>query len=202
MFLIKKAELIMSENTNPTQNNLELKQKWLTLLQKLIPLADSLSRKLLTYAIFATLITVWLGLFCYRLNGLSIIYSAIISTISFIPALILYVYYFKLQEVSELAQNLHDFSHNTELSSDSFLAEVKKIKEIKLEQINTFNLIQQGKRIYEFVNVINSAKGLLSQYVSIGFLINPLTLLFLTGALAGLFFLSLMFFITLVMAII
>lgn len=190
------------ENNNSTQSNLELKQKWLTLLQKLIPIADSLSIKLITYAIFGTLISIWLALFCYRLNGISLIYTSIISTISFIPALILYIYYTKLQEITELTQKLHDFSNNTELSSQKFLDEIKKIKEIKSEQINTFNLIKQSKKIYELINLIKSAKDMLSQYISVGFLISPLTLLLLTGAFFGLGLLTVVFVITLIMAIV
>lgn len=189
------------ENNNATQSNLELKRKWLTILQKLIPIADSLSIKLITYAIFGTLISIWLALFCYRLNGISLIYTSIISAISFVPPLILGLYYLKLQEVSELTQKLHDFSNNTELSSQNFLNEVKKIKEIKTEQINTFNLIKQGKRIYELIDVIKSAKDMLSQYISVGFLISPLTLLLLTGAFLGLGLLTVVFVITLIMAI-
>jgi len=189
------------ENNNSTQRNLDLKQKWLMLLQKLIPLADSLSRKLLTYAVFGTLITIWLALFFYRLNGVSLIYTAIISGMSFIPALIMLLYYFKLQEVSELTQNVHNFSNNTELSSQNFLNEVKKIKEIKPEQINTFNLIKQGKRIYELIDLINSAKGMLSQYINVGFLMSPFTMLLLSAAFLGLGVLTLVFAITLIMAI-
>ncbi len=189
------------ENNNATQNNLELKHKWLTLLQKLIPIADSLSIKLITYAIFGTLISIWLALFCYRLNGVSLIYTCIISTISFIPALILYIYYVKLQEITEMTQKLHHFSNNAELSSQKFLDEIKKIKEIKSEQINTFNLIKQGKRIYELIDVIKSAKDMLSQHISVGFLMNPLTLLLLTGAFLGLGLLTVVFVITLIMAI-
>ncbi len=189
------------ENNNSTQRNLELKRKWLTLLQKLIPIAESLSIKLITYTIFGVLITIWLTLFCYRLNNLSLLYTGIISTVSFIPPLVLGLYYLKLQEVSELTQKLHDFSNNTELSSQNFLDEIKKIKEIKSEKINTLNLIKQGKRIYELIDLIKSAKDMLSQYISVGFLISPLTLLLLTGAFLGLGLLTVVFVITLIMAI-
>jgi hypothetical protein len=171
-------------------------------LQKLIPIADSLNIKLITYAIFGALISIWLVLFCYRLNGISLVYTGIISAISFIPALILFLYYTKLQEVAELTQKLHDFSNNTELTSQKFLDEVRKIKEIKSEQINTFNLIKQGKRIYELIDLIKSAKDMLSQYISVGFLISPLTLLLLTGAFLGLGLLTVVFVITLIMTIV
>lgn len=189
------------ENNNSTQSTLELKQKWLILLQKLIPIANSLSIKLITCAIFGTLISIWLALFCYQLNGISLIYTSIISAISFIPTLILYIYYIKLQEITELSQQLHHFSNNTELSSQKFLDEIKKIKEIKSEQINTFNFIKQAKRIYELIDLIISAKDMLSQYISVGFLISPLTLLLLTGAFLGLGLLTVVFVITLIMAI-
>jgi hypothetical protein len=189
------------ENNNSTQSTLELKQKWLILLQKLIPIANSLSIKLITCAIFGMLISIWLALFCYQLNGFSLIYTSIISAISFIPTLILYIYYIKLQEITEPSQQLHHFSNNTELASQKFLDEIKKIKEIKSEQINTFNLIKQGKRIYELIDLIISAKDMLSQYISVGFLISPLTLLLLTGAFLGLGLLTVVFVITLIMAI-
>lgn len=72
-----------NQTTAPTQN-------LTALLEKIIPLAELLSAKLLRFAIFTTLVAIWLGVFCYRLNAMSIVTSAIIAGVSLIPAAVFY----------------------------------------------------------------------------------------------------------------
>jgi hypothetical protein len=177
------------------------KQKLLITLEKIVPLALGLSSALLMRIIFGILVSIWLGLFCYRLHGIAIIYSSIIVIISLIPSVILSRYYFILQDIIELTQKSTLFSSNNKQVPQDFIDDLRKIKTIKREDISAFNLIAQGKRIFELVNLVKSGKAILGQYINVAVLISPITLILLIGALIGLALLTLVFIITLVIAI-
>jgi hypothetical protein len=178
------------------------KQKLTATLEKIVPLAESLSAKLLKFAVFITLVSIWLAVFCYRLNSVSILYSSIIAIISFIPAAVFYTYYFILQDIVDVAQKIPSFSEDVKQTSKQLSEDLAKIKNIKRDDISTFNLIGQGKRIADLIKLVKSGKDMLGQYVNVAFLVSPITLILLSSALLGLGGLTLIFPVTLIIAVV
>lgn len=178
------------------------KQKWLSILQKIVPLASSLTSALLKRIIFGSLVSVWLALFCYRLYDISAIYSSIILIVSLLPTIILSKYYLILQDIADLTNKVFRFSNEAKQSSQEFVSDFEEIKNIKREDISAFNLITQGKRIFELINLVKSGKNMLGQYINVAVLISPITLILISGALIGLGLLTLVFIITLIIALI
>lgn len=176
------------------------KQKLIALLEKIIPMAENLSAQLLRFAIFISLISIWLAIFCYRLHSVSILYTSIISIISFIPAAIFYTYYFILQDIIEVTQKTPSFHEDVKQSSKTLADDLAKIKNIKREDLSRFNLIGQGKKIFDLINLIISGKDMLEQYMNVTFLISPFSFILLSSALLGLGGLTLIFVITLFIA--
>ena len=177
-------------------------QKLTAILEKMVPIADTLSVKLLRFAIFITLVSIWIAVFCYRLNSIPIGYTGIITCISFIPAAIFYGYYFVLQDILDLAEKTPSFHADIKQSSKNLSEDIKKIKEIKREDINALNLIATGKKIFDLLSLIKSGKSILDQSMSVTFLVSPITLVLLSSALLGLVVLTVLFFVTLVVAIV
>jgi hypothetical protein len=178
------------------------KQKLIAILEKIVPLADILSAKLLRFAIFVTLVSIWLAVFCYRLHSLPIVYTSIIAAISFIPAAIFYTYYFILQDIVELTKKTPNFHEEVKQTSKNLSDDLKKIKAIKREDINTLNLIATGKKIFDLITLVKSGKSILGQYVNVTFLVSPITFILLSSALFGLAILALIFPVTLIIAIV
>jgi hypothetical protein len=177
-------------------------QKLTRIVEKIIPIAEILSAKLLRFAIFITLVSIWIGVFCYQLNNLSVIYTGILVLLSFIPAAIFYLYYFLLQDVVDVSGKIPNISVNLHQSSKKIINNISQIKNINREQLSSFNLIGLGKKIFELLKLIYSGKEMLDQYINISFLINPISWILLSSALFGLAGLTLVFIVTLIVAIV
>jgi hypothetical protein len=176
-------------------------QNLTALLEKIIPLAELLSAKLLRFAIFTTLVAFWLGIFCYRLNAMSIVTSAIIVGVSLIPAAVFYTYYFTLQDIVELTQKIPDFHAEVKQSSKDLADDLKKVKEIKREDINALNLWSTGRKVFDLIGLVKAGKGILGQYLNLTFLLSPISLILFVSSLLGLTTLALIFVVTLIVAI-
>ena len=86
-------------------------------------------------------------------------------------------------------------------SSKDFADDLKKVKEIKREDINALNLWSTGRKVFDLIGLVKAGKGILGQYLNLTFLLSPISLILFVSSLLGLTTLALIFVVTLIVAI-
>lgn len=192
----------MSELENTESEDRAIAQKLASFLQKIEPLVHKLSGQLIRFILFSLLAAIWLELFCYRLNDIGLIYSGMVFLISLIPAIIFFAYYQLLQHIIALIERSYRLSVDTKENSLQLLTDIKNISKDTEKRRDYFSFLDQVKRIFELIELLKSARGLLGHYASISFIISPITVFLWLAALLALALLTVVFVITVFIALV
>jgi hypothetical protein len=198
---LEKNPAIDLQNTKSKNANIN-EQKLANFLQKIEPLVRKLSGQLIRFSLFSVLAAIWLALFCYRLNEISLIYSGMVFLVSSIPAIIFFTYYRVLQHIIELVERSYRLSVGTKENSLQLLTDIKNFSSDTEKTRNYFSLLDQAKRIFELIELLKSARSLLGNYASISFIISPVTLFLWLAALLALALITVVFVITVLVALV
>lgn len=146
------------------------------LLEKLMPLVGSASKKLRFLILTGLIVILWLFVFMFVLQKMSLGWAGGISALLSLPILLLIRFYFALNDLNELPERISEIKEDLTESLQA-LTQQKKVTAV--------NAVSGAKDLWEIRSLLSSGREMLGDYVSIAVLVNPLSLFL--GVLAVLF---------------
>jgi hypothetical protein len=154
-----------------------------TLLEKLMPLVGSASRKLRLLMLIGIAVIIWLFVFMFVLQQWSLGWALGISAVLALPVLWLSRFYFALQDLSDLPEIIDDIK-------DDLTQNLQSLRNTK--KATAVNAVSGAKDLWEIRSLLSSGRELLGDYVSIALLINPFALFLGVLSILALFALALL----------
>ena len=172
--------------TIPTESpNLASKQRLLEIFDSLLPLVDSVADKLRFALVLGVGLVAWIFGWLYFIKGFALSTALIIAGLALLPIVIIARFWWSVEQLKDLPIIAQDMmSDAKEEISDT-------VKGIREGNVKKLSFLGSAKSLWSIGSLAGEAKTLLGSYISIGVLINPLSLI--------LGFLSLLFIVLLIM---
>lgn len=154
-------------------------QRLLTLFERLLPLVDSVSDKVRFAALLGVGLDVWIFIWLFFLKGWSLTGALIVIGVVALPLLILLRFWWALEELKDLPKVAG------RMLTDAQYEIQETVKGIRAGQVQKLSVFGSAKSLWSIGSLVSEARELLGSYISIGTLINPLSLLL--GVLSLLF---------------
>ena len=160
------------------------KQRLLELFQTLLPLVDSVSDKIRFAALLGLGLDSWIFVWLYFLKQFSITSALTVTGILLIPVLILLRFWWALEELKDLPN-----------IAGRMMADAKgEIREtvqgIQTGGVQKLGFLSSAKSLWSIGSMAAEAKELVGSYISIGTLVNPLSLMLGALSLVGVLLLA------------
>ena len=137
------------------------------LLAKLMPLVGSATKKLRFLIFMGIAVILWLFIFMFVLQKMTLGWALGISVVLALPVLWLSRFYFALQDLNDLPEMINEIK--TDLTSSlQALTSTKKVTAV--------NAVSGAKDLWEIRSLLSNGREMLGDYVSIAVLANPLSL--------------------------
>jgi hypothetical protein len=176
--------------------SLALDDKLLTVFNKLLPLIDNVSDGLRTIALLGTASTTWLFVWMFFILHWSLTASVIMAILVFIPTLILLRFWWSLTDLKDLPAVAEEIL-------DDVSSEVRSTwQEVRSGKKQTLSFIGQARNLWEMKSLLGQLDEVFGQYLNIGLLLNPFTLLMAILSVLAVFVLLVLSFITVLTVII
>ncbi len=185
------------QSSKPSTLNLKssVNKQLFDIFDHLIPLVDNISDGIRAIALLGIVISTWLFIWSFFILHTSLTTTLIISAVSFLPSLILLRYWWALEAVKELPDIAEEML-------DDVTSEVKSTwKEVSNDRKKALNFIGQAKNIWEMKSLLGQLDDMFNQYLNIGVLINPLSILVAIISLLSVLVLLLIAFATVLTSI-
>lgn len=140
------------------------------IFQRLLPLLDSLGRKLKLTIVLGLLVTVWLLVWCIYVKRFSLVAGTVVGLVSFFPTLILCRFWWAIEELKKLPDIAGQMMGD---AKTEFFDSAHRLSRGKTDDLGFLNL---GKNLWSVSAMVLEARELMGSYVSISTLINPLML--------------------------
>lgn len=176
-------------HNNPSQP-IVLDDQLLAIFDKLLPLIDNVSNGVRISALLGVLVTIWLSIWMFFILHWPLTITLIITTLVFIPSLILLRFWWALDDVKELPNIAADIVEDVTTDVQSTWNEVRTDKKKAL------SFIGQAKNIWEMKSLLGQLDEVFSQYLNLAVLVNPFSLFLAILSLLGVFILLVFSFIT------
>ncbi|BCG63051.1 MAG: hypothetical protein methR_P0740 [Methyloprofundus sp.] len=151
--------------------------------QKILPLVDDLADALGVILIVALALSLWIFIYCFQLQQLSLIISLMLSGLTLLPSLVLSRIWYALESLKDIPKVAEEIIDDvTDETAQSWHA-------TKSGKKGALNFFRQVKKLFEIRTLLNSADDIMGQYFSIGPLVNPFYLFLSALSFLGLFFL-------------
>jgi hypothetical protein len=149
---------------NMDKNTLKKLEK---LLEKLMPLVGSATRKLRLLMLIGIAVIIWLFVFMFVLQEMQLGWALGISGVLALPVLLLSRFYFALQDLNDLPEMIDEIKEDLTESLQA-LRGTKKATAV--------NAVSGAKDLWEIRSLLSSGREMLGDYVSIAVLANPFSL--------------------------
>jgi len=138
------------------------------LLAKLMPLVGSATKKLRFLMLMGIAVILWLFVFMFVLQEMTLGWALGISAVLALPVLWLSRFYFALQDLNDLPEMIDEIKADL-TSSLQALTNTKKATAV--------NAVSGAKDLWEIRSLLSNGREMLGDYVSIAVLANPFSLL-------------------------
>lgn len=169
-------------------------QRLLTIFERLLPLVDSVSDKVRFAALLGVALDVWIFIWLFFLKSWSLSSALIVAGVVLLPLLILLRFWWALEELKDLPNVAG------RMMTDAKGEMQATVQSIRAGQVKKLGFLSSAKSLWSIGSMATEARELLGSYISIGTLVNPLSLIL--GFLSLLFVLLLVFigFVLLILA--
>ena len=175
-------------NTKPQA--LVLDEPLLAIFNKLLPLIDNVSDGVRLIALIGVFVTLWLFIWMFFILHWSLLLVLVMAGVVCIPSLILLRFWWALED-------LKDLPTIAEALMEEVTTEVKSgWNDVRANKKKALSFIGQAKNLWEMKSLLGQLDEVFSQYLNIGLLINPFSLLLAILSLLSIFVLLVFSFIT------
>ncbi|WML92345.1 hypothetical protein [Thiothrix lacustris] len=165
-------------------SEVETKQaRLLVIFERLLPLVDSVSDKVRFAALLGVGLDVWIFIWLFFLKGFSLSSALIVAGVVMLPLLILLRFWWALEEIKDLP-NIAG-----RMMTDAKGEIQETVQGIRAGQVQKLGFLSSAKSLWSIGSMASEARELVGSYISIGTLVNPLSLIL--GVLSLLFVLLL-----------
>lgn len=133
--------------------------------------------------LISIVLSIWIFIYCFQLQQISLILSLIIGGLTLLPCLILSRIWYALEKLKDIPKVAEEIIDDV---TDEVAQSWHQVKGSKKGALNFFG---QAKKLFEVRALLNSADDIIGQYFSIGPLVNPFYLFLSALSFLGLFFL-------------
>jgi hypothetical protein len=160
----------MSEST---QTNLgpDRKQRLLEIFQQLLPLLDSLVRKIRSTVVLGVFVAIWFIVWSAYLKNFPITVCVIVGFTALLPTVILARFWWAVEELKNLPQIAGQMMGEAKAEIESSVQNLRDGKAPKLGILNA------GKNLWSVGAMASEVQDLVGSYISFTTLINPLMLI-------------------------
>jgi hypothetical protein len=147
------------------------KQRLLEIFQRLLPMVDSVADKLRFALMLGLGLDSWIFVWLYFLKHFSLSSSLIVAGVVLLPLLIILRFWWALEELKDLpniAGRMMGDSKN----------EIRETAQgIRAGKVQKLSFLGSAKSLWSIGSMAGEASDLLGSYISIGTLVNPLSLI-------------------------
>lgn len=167
----------------PTATELSTQQRLLEIFNRLLPLVDSVSDKVRFAALLGVGLDAWIFVWLYFLKHFSLTSSLVVAGVLLLPILILLRFWWVLEDIKDLPNIAGEMMNDAK-------GEIKEtVQGIRAGNTQKLGFLSSAKSLWSIGSMATEARELVGSYISIGTLVNPLSLIL--GALSLLFVLLL-----------
>ena len=185
----------MSKIEQKNKKSLALDDKLFDLFNRLIPLVDNVSDGVRAISLFGAVLTIWLFIWMFFIQNFSLSTVSIVCGVIFLPSLVLFRFWWALEGVKDLPNIAEEIIEDVTEGVKSTWKEVNKDKKKAL------SFIGQAKNLWEVKSLLGQLDDVFSQYLNIGLLVNPFSLLLAILSLLAILVLTLFGFVTVLTSI-
>ena len=164
----------------------------LVIFDHLLPLVDSVSDKVRFAALLGLGLDVWIFVWLFFLKGFSLSSALMVAGVVLLPLLILLRFWWALEEIKDLP-NIAE-----RMMTDAQGEIQETVQGIRAGQVQKLGFLRSAKSLWSIGSMASEARELVGSYISIGTLVNPLSLVL---GVVPLFFVLLLVFVGLVLLI-
>jgi len=146
-------------------------QRLLTIFERLLPLVDSVADKVRFAALLGLGLDVWIFIWLFFLKGLSLSSALIVAGVALLPLLILLRFWWALEELKDLP------TIAGRMMTDAKGEIQETVQGIRAGQVKKLSFFGSAKSLWSIGSLASEARELMGSYISIGTLVNPLSLL-------------------------
>ena len=157
----------------------------LVIFDHLLPLVDSVSDKVRFAALLGLGLDVWIFVWLFFLKGFSLSSALMVAGVVLLPLLILLRFWWALEEIKDLP-NIAE-----RMMTDAQGEIQETVQGIRAGQVQMLGFLRSAKSLWSIGSMASEARELVGSYISIGTLVNPLSLVL--GVVSLLFVLLLVF---------
>lgn len=161
--------MTMSEKPTTTLEP-EKKRRLLSILERLLPLVDSLADKLRLFLMLGVLVTVWLLVWFFYLKHYSIGITATVGIAASLPTLILARFWWALEEL----KNLPNIAG--QMVGDAKTELQESVQNIRAGKVPKLGFFSAGKSLWSVGAMASETRELVGSYISLSTLVNPFML--------------------------
>jgi len=168
----------------PTATEISTQQRLLEIFNRLLPLVDSVSNKVRFAALLGVGLDAWIFVWLYFLKHFSLTSALVVAGVLLLPILILLRFWWVLEDIKDLPNIAGEMMNDAK-------GEIKEtVQGIREGKTHKLGFLRSAKSLWSIGSMATEARELVGSYISIGTLVNPLSLIL--GALSLLFVLLLM----------
>lgn len=167
----------------PTETQSNVQQRLLDIFTRLLPMVDSVADKLRLALIVGVVLVVWIFIWLFFLKDYSISTALLVAGVALLPLLVIVRFWWALEELKDLP---HIADRMLDDAKGNFTATVQGIRVGNNQKLG---FIKSASSLWNIGSLATEARSLLGSYISIGTLVNPLSLIL--GVLSLLFVLVL-----------
>jgi hypothetical protein len=169
----------------PEKPTRQLDDHIFTLFDKLVPLVDNVADGIRATTLLGLFVIGWIFVWMFFLQSFSLTTSLVLLTIIALPVLILFRFWWALESLKDLPEIAQEMM-------DDVTDEAKETwRSVRSDKKKALNVIGQAKNMWEMKSLLGELDDVLAQYINIGTLINPLSLILGIISLLGIFLLTL-----------
>jgi hypothetical protein len=167
----------------PTATEASTQQRLLEIFNRLLPLVDSVSDKVRFAALLGVGLDAWIFVWLYFLKHFSLTSALVVAGVLLLPILILLRFWWVLEDIKDLPNIAGEMMNDAK-------GEIKEtVQGIRAGNPQKLGFLRSAKSLWSIGSMATEARELVGSYISIGTLVNPLSLIL--GALSLLFVLLL-----------
>ena len=171
---------------------LDKQQRLLAIFDRLLPLVDSVADKVRFAVLLGVGLDVWIFIWLFALKGFSLSSALMVAGVVLLPLLILLRFWWALEELKDLP------TIAKRMMGDAKGEIQETVQGIRAGKVQKLGFLSSAKSLWSIGSMASEARELVGSYISIGTLVNPLSLIL---GVVSLFFVLLLVLIGLVLLI-
>lgn len=169
----------------PEKPTLQLDDHIFALFDKLVPLVDNVADGIRTTSLLGLLVIGWIFVWMFFLQSFSLTTSLILLAVTALPVLILFRFWWALESLKDLPEIAQEMM-------DDVTDEAKETwRSVRSDKKKALNFIGQAKNMWEMKSLLGELDDVFAQYINIGTLVNPFSLILGIISLLGILLLTL-----------